>query len=175
MNSELTSRALSFPRPRKALPFVVALALGVSVALPARASEPFPAYLAEKYEMPCVPACTLCHLTNEGGALSFRDGFVADLLQVANASGNTIEAGNPESMAPALALVESMAMDKDMDKVTDIDELKAGTDPGGSALLCDVPKYGCGASSVAPSYPTRFGALALAASVMLMLGLRRRR
>lgn len=174
MKSEFTSHAVSFPRSLKALPFVAALALGVTVSSGARASEPFPAYLAEKYEMPCVPGCTLCHLTDLGGATNFRDGFVVDLLAVARDSGNTIEAGVPQSMDPVLALIESMKMDKDMDTVPDIDELRAGTDPGGSALLCDVPKYGCGAS-VAPSYPTRFGALALAASVMLMFGLRRRR
>lgn len=179
MTSVPTFPAVSFPCSLKALPFVAALAFGVSVSLPARASEPFPAHLAEKYEMPCVPACTLCHLTSDGGARNFREGFVVSLLDVQRETGLTIEGGVATSLDPLLAVIESRAIDQDKDGIPDIDELGAGTDPGGAGMLCDVPKYGCGASSasssVAPSNPTRFGALALAASVMLAFGLRRRR
>jgi hypothetical protein len=177
MKSESSFRLRSFPRTLQALSVAAALAGGVTLALPAAASEPFPAYIAEKYEMPCVPACTLCHLTNLGGATSFRvPGLGFTLLTIANdVTGATIESGVPESMDPNFAAMAAMGTDTDMDGTPDLDELKLGTDPGGSSTpVCDVPKYGCGAS-VASTAPTRFGALALAASVMLVLGLRRRR
>lgn len=176
MTRELSFRLRSFPRTLKALPFAAALAAGVTLTVPAAASEPFPAYIAEKYEMSCVPACTLCHLTNLGGATSFKvPGFGYSVLEAANALGATVEAGVPESMDPALAQMQAMGKDSDMDGDDDFKELGAGTDPsGGSTPLCDVPQYGCGAS-VANTAPTRFGAVALAASVMLVLGLRRRR
>lgn len=160
----------------KALPLAAAFGAILTLAAPARASEPFPAYIAEKYEMPCVPACTLCHLTNLGGATSFRvPGLGYTLLEVVQDTGATIEAGVPESLDPNFAAMAAMGTDTDKDGTPDLDELKAGTDPAGSSTaVCDVPKYGCGAS-VAHTPPTRFGALALAASVMLALGLRRRR
>lgn len=176
MSAQSSARAQSPFHPLKALSFAAALAAGVTLTLPAAASEPFPAYIAEKYGMPCVPACTLCHLTNDGGGTSFKiPGFGYSLLDTANKLGATVEPGIPESMNPALAQMETMGTDSDMDGANDFDELVAGDDPsGGSTALCDVPKYGCGAS-VANTAPTRFGALALAASVMLVLGLRRRR
>jgi hypothetical protein len=175
MTRESSFRFRSFPRTLKSLPVAAALAAGVTLTVPATASEPFPAYIAAKYEMPCVPACTLCHLTNLGGATNIKSpGFGLTLLTV-DAMNHMLEAGVPETMDWALASMEAMGSDTDMDGSPDITELRLGTDPNGSSTpLCDVPKYGCGAS-VANTAPTRFGALALAASVMLVLGLRRRR
>ncbi len=170
MNRQSSARARSF----SVLSFAAAFVASVTLTIPAAASESFPAHLAEKVGMPCVPACTLCHFTNLGGSDMLRPGFVISLLETANALGHPVEQGIPESMDPALAAMETMPKDYDMDMVPDLDELVAGSDPGGGNPICDVPKYGCGAS-VAHTPPTRFGALALAASVMLALGLRRRR
>jgi hypothetical protein len=176
MTRESSFRFRSFPRTLKSLPFAAALAAGATLTVPAAASEPFPAYIAEKYDMPCVPACTLCHLTNLGGAANIKpDPSFAYTLLTVDAMNHMLEAGLPETMDWALAGMEAMGSDTDKDGSPDITELREGTDPNGSATpLCDVPKYGCGAS-VANTAPTRFGALALAASVMLVLGLRRRR
>ena len=159
----------------KALASGAALVAGVALSPPAAASESFQPHLAEKVGMPCVPACTLCHFTNVGGADNLRPGtFVETLLVAANGTGSPVQGGVPESLDPGLAALMAMPKDTDGDGAFDLDELKAGTDPsGGAAPICDVPKYGCGAS-VANTAPTRFGALALALSVMLALGLRRR-
>lgn len=176
MTSQSPARVPSFSRSLKALSVAAALAASFTVALPAAASEPFPAYIAEKYKMACVPACTLCHLTNLGGTANLKKepSFVYTLL-LADAMNHMLSPGLPETMDTALATMEAMGSDTDMDGSPDIEELKFGTDPNGSNTpLCDVPKYGCGAS-VANTAPTRLGALALAASVMLVLGLRRRR
>ncbi len=176
MLSEKDSRVRSVPTSLRFLAVAATFALGGTVSFQASASDSFPAYLAEKYEMPCAPACTMCHLTNEGGLNMFREGsFVVSLLNVGNAIGSPTEAGAPASMDPTLAAMAAMGTDVDLDGVTDIEELKVGSDPGGGAEdLCQVPKYGCGAS-VAPTAPTRFGALGLALSVMLVLFFRRRR
>jgi hypothetical protein len=176
MLSESNSRVRSLPTSLRFLAVAATLAFGGTVSLQAGASETFPTYLAEKYDMPCVPACTLCHLTNLGGLNMFRDpSFAVSLIVTGNTIGSPTEAGAPASMDPALAAMASMGTDADMDGLTDIAEITVGSDPnGGVEDLCQVPKYGCGAS-MAPTAPTRFGALGLAFSVMLVLFFRRRR
>jgi hypothetical protein len=177
MLSESNSRVRSVPISLRVLAIAATFAFGGTVSFHAAASESFPEYLAEKYEeMPCVPGCTLCHITNLGGLNTMRPGsFGASLYLTGIALGSPPEAGAPTSLDPVLAAMEAMGTNIDMDDAPDIDELKAGTDPGGGVEpLCDVPQYGCGAS-VAPTAPTRLGALGLAFSVMLVLFFRRRR
>ena len=59
--------------------------------------------------------------------------------------------GDNRSLSTALTKLESDAVDSDGDRVTDVEELKAGTDPNssanGSILGNEEPGYGCGGSA----------------------------
>jgi hypothetical protein len=148
-------------------------ALLSSAARSAAARDEFPAVLADKLEMPCVPSCLPCHTAVPGT----RDNMREDGLRVA------LNQNQPriENVAQLEALLDEMLKpgttkilpgDSDRDGTPDLAELAAGKDPYGGADLC-LLKYGCGASSIAPSTPTRFGALAFALALSAAL-LRRR-
>ncbi len=159
-----------------------ALAFGATVSAEARASENFPAHLAEKLDMPCMASCYPCHTSNPGRAETLRaTGFIENLRTVARTDpvDSPIEPGKPESLDAALDAVAAFTtpLDSDADGTPDLVELKQGTDVnGGNQSPCIDLEYGCGLLSVAPPAPK--GAipwLGLALGVALYGVLRRRR
>lgn len=95
----------------------------------AAAKPEYPGKLQEKLDMPCAPTCMLCHTSPEGGG---------DKINSFAPFGSAVANGQPP---------ESFLMgDADGDNVSDLDELKKGTNPviEGDATVC-VPEYGCGA------------------------------
>lgn len=122
-------------------------------ASPALSDPGAPAYLEGKYALSCTPQCTLCHATNAGnygnyrlatlpnGQTSSTEGFILAL------KGCNFVPTDKATWDPALAQCESSGVDSDHDGVSDVNELKAGTDPNdasATATICgNGPTYGC--------------------------------
>ena len=154
--------------PTLLVPFVATAVL--VLAKPAEASIPYAQYISDALSMPCVPPCTICHLTPQGGKGTVRKPFG----QKAMALGliDIVDGGTDALLVTTLNKMRSMPTDSDSDGDPDIDELAAGFDPnvaGGS--VCDGPQYGCGAS-VAPIPAKRSGdpTAAVAAFLTVLAG-----
>lgn len=148
------------------------------------ASENFPAHLAEKLGMDCVPSCYPCHTSNPGRAETLRGaGSFIDTLRVVgrlDTVNSPVLPGVPTSLDAALDFVATVMppLDSDMDGTPDLKELKDGTDVnGGDQSPCDGPEYGCGLLSVAQPAPNGepLPWLGLALGVALYGVVRRRR
>lgn len=158
---------------------VAGVAMAATWTAAAEASEEYPQVIADTLEMPCVPACTLCHTSLAGGLGTIRsdvNGASFGLRLIA--AGVRGEA--PNRVPDALAAIEAdPSADLDGDMVTDIAELRAGADPNepGEGNVCGGgPTYGCGAR-IAPSttLDVSGGAAALGAVLALVFAARRRR
>ena len=119
---------------------------------------------AISYHLPC----SVCHIKGNVGSATPITPFALSL----RARGLT---GNNQSLSSALSKLESDGVDSDGDGVSDVEELKAGTDPNSSANASIVndqdPGYGCGGTAPrGRSAPGMAGVLALG-----WLALRRRR
>jgi hypothetical protein len=145
------------------------LALGATlVALPAPAFglPTFPGiiqdFVSKRTSDPpeCAVPCTLCHLSEPATRENLRmEGFIVNL----RTRETPITVENPGLIFAleahgARACVENPASnpcDSDGDRTPDIVELIQGTDPDGSRNFDICPKYGCGASAIAPAAPDR--------------------
>ena len=148
--------------------FVTALTLSLLVAPGVALAQPdFPDSLQKATGAPCVPQCSVCHDSVNGGG-PIDQPFGKSLGDYGGYQGrDAIKAG-----------VEGMKqdnVDSDGDGVGDVDELERGTDPNyaGDARLC-LPDAGCGAH-VAPQPPDDGIDIALAIAVILGMGLSRQR
>ena len=130
------------------------------------AHSTFPTLIQSKLNMPCTPACTICHKDNLGGFGTVVEPF-GKAMQANGLS--FIEA----SLSPALDRLEQADTDSDGDGIGDIVELRAGQSPNGSSDLCSeaalAARYGCGAH-IAPSPREDSGALLAALLTSLVLG-----
>jgi hypothetical protein len=99
------------------------LVAGLVLSLPAWATPTFPSTIRSELSLDQTPACTVCHMDMTGGRGTVTKGFGKALM----AEGLT--ANNDESLKQALAALETKNVDSDSDGTTDIDELRAGTDP----------------------------------------------
>ena len=136
------------------LPLSAILLLGVGLAAPAWASSSYPTDIQGDLSLSAPPpeSCALCHTNGVTGAGTVNTPFGK------SARGLGLVAQNPSKLAQVLTAMQTAGTDSDGDGVSDIAELKAGTDPNvaGTSTGTTLPplSYGCGAQS-AP------GALAL--------------
>jgi hypothetical protein len=131
------------------------------LATAAWASPTFPSVIHTHLALSADPACALCH-TN--GITGFGTVTTPFGLTVHLTYGAQSE--NEPSLIAALNKMADAGVDSDGDGVSDIAELKAGTDPNVSSTSTTPTlgglKYGCGAD-VVPSLAAVLGVLVFAA------------
>ncbi|MEO7032974.1 MAG: thrombospondin type 3 repeat-containing protein [Polyangiaceae bacterium] len=124
-------------RPLLALSAIVTLAWSSA----AHAKEEFPGQIENQYKLGYQPPCSVCHTADNTGSATPRTAFALAL----RSRGLT---GSNQTLSIALKQLEADGVDSDGDGVTDIQELKDGTDPNssGNASIKDAqePGYGCG-------------------------------
>lgn len=137
--------------------FASAFGAALVVSAPARASEVFPPEIQQELELEAEPSCTICHATTAGGLKT-----VVKPLGIKLQSRGLLYRNLP-SLRIALSALEAEGSDVDGDGVSDIDELRDGTDPNvsssGKAPL--VPDYGCTVGSGPGSAGSGWAALSL--------------
>jgi hypothetical protein len=124
-----------------ALRWTLAAAL-VLYAQRALATPGFPGGIRTDLGLTYQPACSLCHADGITGRGTVTTPFGAAMRQ------RGLLAGDAQSLARALAAMDSDKVDSDGDGIPDIQALRAGLDPnipGGTADVGQPPAYGCGA------------------------------
>ncbi len=161
-------------RTRRLPPSLFAIVATVAVFLfQARTSEAtpgFPAVIQTELGLAARPDCTLCHTNPSGGLGTVNTPFGAYMRS------RGLKEYDNDSLRTALMASAGERHDSDGDGVTDIDELKAGTDPNTSAaaVLVEPAAYGCGAH-VAPSAPDHRGTVLLCVGLVALALQSRRR
>jgi hypothetical protein len=126
----------------------------------------FPDRLQEATHAPCVPQCSICHESVQGGGPADQP-FAKSLRRMGKLEG-------PDAIKYAVDQLEQQNVDSDGDGVGDIAEIRAGKDPNYArdALIC-LPDVGCGAH-VSREAPSDGLSVVLALGVALALVLTRR-
>ncbi len=123
------------------LSVIAFLTLGLSSV--AQAKREFPSEIQCDLKLAYQVPCSVCHIQDNTGSSTPITPF-ALALRARGLSGDN------GSVGTSLALLEADGVDSDGDGVTDIAELKAGTDPNSAAnasLINDQePAYGCSGS-----------------------------
>ncbi|MBX3128315.1 MAG: hypothetical protein KF718_16445 [Polyangiaceae bacterium] len=146
-----------------------ALLILLLVPLPALASPSYPGVVESELETACPPPCAVCHQDQNGGKGTAIKPVAESMID------QGLEGDDEASLRAALAGLDRDAVDTDGDGISDIAELKAGTDPNtdGQAPICG-PQYGCGAR-VCPSARFDFAAWFVATLALAVAMARRRR
>jgi Bacterial TSP3 repeat len=117
--------------------------LGFLVATPftASASPSYSRVLQSSLELPCEPSCTLCHTSPAGGFATANTKFGINMRRVFHAA-----CCDGELMRTIAEQLEVSGLDSDGDGLTDVDELRATTDPNSAEieaeLACEAPPDG---------------------------------
>lgn len=119
------------------------LALAVLAApIAARATPDFPEAIARDLQLSAPPPCTICHATEAGGSGTVTKPFGKYLVS------RGLVPFDENSLAGALAAAAGEQHDTDGDGVSDIDALRRGLDPNGTAAgasALEDPTFGCSA------------------------------
>ncbi|HTA88460.1 MAG TPA: thrombospondin type 3 repeat-containing protein [Polyangiaceae bacterium] len=130
-------------KTRQSLSLSVLAFLTFGLSSPAQAKPEFPSEIQSDLKLSYLVPCSVCHIEDNTGSSTPITPF-ALALRARGLSGDN------GSVGTSLALLAADGVDSDGDGVTDIAELKAGTDPNSSAnasLINDQePGYGCGGS-----------------------------
>lgn len=130
--------------------------LMVLIAVPAWASDTYPAAIQNKYSLAAPPpeSCSLCHTNGITGVGTVNTPFGRSMRMRGLVSQEVA------SLNAALDALAAASVDSDGDGVTDVAELMAGTNPnvgpsgtgggagGGGGTVVPPPRYGCGAEVV---------------------------
>lgn len=115
---------------------MIAIALAALVATP-----DFPATIQRQLSLAQPPRCTVCHATDSGGAGTVVKPFGTYL------ESRGLRPGDEDSLRNALLADVGEKHSSNGGLSTDVDALKAGLDPNGTATL--TPTYGCSSSGSA--------------------------
>lgn len=143
------------------------------LAAPALATPGFPGGIKTALSLSAEPGCEVCHQGGIGSSSTVTVPFGVTM------KANGLKKNDNASLSAALAAITTAKTDSDADGVSDIDELKAGTDPNKAAVVVTdggVPedntiRYGCFAQSAPQFALTGFPMLA----ALLLLRRHRRR
>ncbi len=136
--------------------------VGLAFAGTAAATAELPAAIASTLGTTRVPPCAVCHFNGVTGAGTVTTAFGKSMRS------RGLRPNDVASLNAALDRMAADRVDSDGDGVTDVDELKAGTDPNGGGAGFEPPVYGCGSASPAASPPP------LAPAALAAFALRRR-
>lgn len=105
----------------------------------AQATPSFPDTIARELQLAAPPPCSICH----AGGDTRRGTVTTPFGTTMRARG--LVAYSDASVATALKALDAERKDSDRDGVSDVDELRAGTDPNlvSGEALPDPPVYGC--------------------------------
>jgi hypothetical protein len=120
---------------------LIALALVAPAA--AWATPDFPAAIARDLQLSAPPACTICHATDAGGSGTVTKPFGKYLVS------RGLVPFDESSLAAALAAAAGENHDSNGDGISDIEALKMGLDPNGTASgasTLEDPTFGCSAA-----------------------------
>ncbi|MDP1825308.1 MAG: thrombospondin type 3 repeat-containing protein [Archangium sp.] len=128
------------------------------VAVPAWATDTYPAVIQNKYSLAELPPelCALCHTNGITGAGTVNTPFGRAVRM------RGLVANDTATLNAALDALATESVDSDGDGVTDVAELMAGTSPnvasmgtgggagggGGSTTVIPPPRFGCGAAVI---------------------------
>lgn len=158
-------------------PLFLFLTLTIAV-LPtaALASPSYPGTVASELELPCEPACTLCHTKATGGFATVNTPFG---LTVRMQHGLTC--CDPAQLADVLDEIREAETDSDDDGTSDVTELQALTDPNRAEdvdLACNAPgasDSGCSVSNPGAARETATSSVLFVAGVFVVTAAVRRR
>jgi hypothetical protein len=152
---------------------VLGLCLAASTAF---ASPSYPAAIASELDLPCEPACTLCHTRATGGFATVNTPFGLTVRM-----DHGLVCCDASLVSEVLDELREMETDSDADGTSDIAELEALTDPnteGDVDLACEAASDDSGCSiSRAGAVPRTGGSALLVAAVFVVVAatIRRRR
>ncbi|HET9156121.1 MAG TPA: hypothetical protein VFN91_05600 [Myxococcaceae bacterium] len=119
------------------------LTLALVAPTAAWATPDFPAAIARDLQLSAPPACTICHATDAGGSGTVTKPFGKYLVS------RGLVPFDENSLAGALAAAAGENHDSNGDGISDIQALKMGLDPNGTASgasTLEDPTFGCGAA-----------------------------
>ncbi|MBX7116595.1 MAG: hypothetical protein K1X64_19875 [Myxococcaceae bacterium] len=112
-------------------------------AAQAWATSTYPGKIQEEVKSPGVPDCTICHLTNAGGANTVEQPFGRAMRDHGLTGSN-----NLTSLVTALNAVKDAKVDSNGNGVIDYDELAAGTNPNPQGTEAPTLYYGCSSAGL---------------------------
>ena len=150
------------------------LAVWLEAARPgsALASTSYPAQVRTSLRLDAVPACTLCHVNDLGG-----DGTAIRPFGVSVSRLGALGNDNLASLTSALGSVERDGVDSDQDGISDVVELRQGTDPNrGAEGARELPTPMTGCALAGRSFDANaLGVSMLCVAALALASLRRRR